>query len=44
VDPPHGQVDVQPGQRCVPGDDVLVDAVDERAVEIEQEDGGGGSR
>ena len=41
VDPPHRQVDVEPGQRSPPGDDVLVHAVDEGPVEVEEERGRG---
>ncbi len=34
VDPPYGQVNVQPGERGTPGDHMLVHAVDERAVQV----------
>jgi len=37
VDPPHGQVDADARQRRPPGDDVLVDAVDQRPVQVEEE-------
>ena len=37
VDAPHGQLDAFRVERALPGEDVLIDAVDERAVEIEQE-------
>ncbi len=37
VDAPHGQVDVDLGEGEPPRDDVLVDAVDQRPVEVEQE-------
>jgi len=39
VDAPHGQVDADLRQRRPPGDDVLVDAVDQRPVQVEQERG-----
>ena len=35
VDAPHGQLDAFRVERAFPGEDVLIDAVDERAVEIE---------
>ena len=37
VDPPHRQVDADPRQRRAPRDDVLVDAVDQRPVQVEEE-------
>ena len=39
VDAPHRQVDAERGQRRAPREHVLVDAVDQRAVEIEEERG-----
>jgi phosphoglycolate phosphatase-like HAD superfamily hydrolase len=39
VDPPHRQLDPAGRQRLLPGQHVLVDAVDQGAVEVEQEDG-----
>jgi hypothetical protein len=41
VDAPHRQVDVQCGKRVTPGDHVLVHAVDERAIKIEEKGGRG---
>src|SRR5207248_5836239 len=37
VDAPHGELDPRALERLAPGEHVLVHAVDERAVEIEQE-------
>src|SRR4029077_3455069 len=37
MDAPHGEVDPLLPQRLVPGEDVLVDTVDERAVEVKQD-------
>ncbi len=37
MDPPHGDVDPHLVQRVPPGQDVLVDAVDQGAVQVEQE-------
>jgi len=37
MDPPHGQPDAAQLERLVPGDGVLVHAVDEGPVEVEQE-------
>ena len=37
VDPPHRQGDAALGQRLLPGDDVLVHRIDQRAVQIEQQ-------
>jgi hypothetical protein len=39
VDSPHGQVDADRRHRFVPGEHVLVDAVHQRAVQVEQEGG-----
>src|SRR5262249_2172224 len=39
VDGPDGQLDADPGHGLSPGQDVLIDAVDERPVEVEQECG-----
>lgn len=39
VDAPHRQFDAFAGQRFVPGECMLVDAVDEGAIEVEQERG-----
>jgi hypothetical protein len=39
VDLPHRQVDVHARQSLAPGDHVLVDRVDQRPVEVEQERG-----
>ena len=39
VDAPHGDVDALGLERLAPGEHVLVDAVDERAVEVEQHAG-----
>jgi hypothetical protein len=36
VDLPHGQVDADSLKRIAPGDDVLVDAVHQGSIEIEQ--------
>ena len=36
VDLPHGQADTHALERVAPGDHVLIDAVDERSVEVEQ--------
>jgi hypothetical protein len=33
---PDGEVDVHIRERLFPGDDVLVDAVDQRAIEVEE--------
>jgi hypothetical protein len=37
VDPPHRQLDPGDLQRLLPGEHVLVDAVDQRAVQVEHE-------
>ena len=37
VDPPHGQIEPLLAQGDVPGSHVIVDAVDQRSVEIEEE-------
>jgi hypothetical protein len=37
MDPPDGQIDPQVVEGISPGQDVLVDAVDECPVEVEQE-------
>jgi hypothetical protein len=37
VDLPDGERDADPLERLAPGDHVLVDAVDQRPVEVEQE-------
>lgn len=37
MDAPGGQVDANLAQRVTPGDDVLVDGVDQRAVKVEQQ-------
>src|SRR5690242_8541911 len=37
MDPPHRQLDAGALERLAPGEDVLIHAVDERAVEIEEE-------
>jgi hypothetical protein len=42
VDPPHGDLDLLLLQRLVPGENVLVDAVDEGAVNIEEQGRRGG--
>ena len=39
VDPPDRQRDAALGERLLPGDDVLVHRVDERAVEVEEQGG-----
>ena len=39
VDAPDRQLDALRVQRLLPGQHVLIDAVDQRAVEIEEEDG-----
>ena len=38
VDAPDGKIDAFAVERFLPGEHVLVDAVDQRAVEVEQED------
>ena len=38
VDAPDGKLDALAVERLLPGQHVLIDAVDQRAVEIEQED------
>jgi hypothetical protein len=38
MDAPHRQFDALCIERLLPGQDVLIDAVNERAVEIKQED------
>jgi hypothetical protein len=42
VDAPHRELDADALERFAPGEHVLVHAVDERAVEVEQEGGTGG--
>lgn len=44
VDPPDGEVDPDLGERPLPGGHVLVHAVEEGAVEVEDEGRVGGSR
>src|SRR5258706_3558226 len=39
VNPPHRQFDIELGERVAPSDYVLVSAVDQRAVQVEQERG-----
>ena len=39
VDAPDGELDAFAVERLLPGQHMFIDAVDERAVEIEQEDG-----
>src|SRR3984957_2625312 len=39
MDAPDGEVDALRVQGLLPGQDVLIDAVDQRSVEIEQKDG-----
>ena len=41
VDAPHGQQDALALQRLAPGEDVLVDAVDQGSIEVEEECQGG---
>jgi hypothetical protein len=41
VNPPDGELQPFLAQRKIPGADMVVDAVDERAVEIEQKGDGG---
>jgi len=42
VDAPHGELDPHALERLAPGEHVLVHAVDQRAVQVEQESGAGG--
>ncbi len=44
MDAPHGELDADAGHCFAPREDVLVDAVDERAIEIEEEGGTRGAR
>ncbi len=37
MNPPDREIDALSVERLLPGEDVLIDAVDERAVEVEQE-------